>query len=270
VARSRRHGFESCDAEATAVLLVHKALRAAEMEGLAEARLMLIDWLAVVVARAAYAFPTPGALPDASLAACPQLQLLPKLVYGLLCSPLLRALHTHPDARAHAAYLAASAAPDTLLRLLYPSLSSWQDAETPGVAGLPLSRNTLNASSTPLFVLDAVTTVIVYAAPCQPGVLDAEFPPSHKVRTQHSFSMSPFNAWPTIRSRFCHPQSLLRTGIGALRERRGCTPRVLFIRGGVDDSSAFEALLLDDEADGEGGLSSFLAHTSSMAQELLG
>ncbi len=183
MARTRRQVFETCDAEATAVLLAQKALRVATADGVAEARLMLTEWLAALVARASEAFPSgAGATPDASFVACPPLMPLPRAVFGLLCSPLLRALRAHPDARAHAAHLAAALPPDALARLLYPSLAGWRDAETREHGELALARAAMAAACAPLYVLDAFTTVIVYGAPSPPGAPEHPFPPPHKVR----------------------------------------------------------------------------------------
>ena len=183
VARSQRHAFDSCDAEVAAVLLAHKALRAAEEDGVAEARVMLTDWLAALVARASEAFPSgAGATPDASLAACAPLAPLPRAVYGLLCSPLLRALRTHPDARAHTAHLAAALAPDALARLLYPRMASWRDAETLEYDGHALARSDMAVAGASLFVLDAFTTIVVYAVATPPGAQAQPFPPAQKAR----------------------------------------------------------------------------------------
>ena len=172
VARSRRHGFESCDAEAAVALLTHKALRAVATEGLAEARAMVSDWLGALVARASEAYPSgPGATPDATLGgACPPLASLPRAAFGLLRGPLLRG-GAHPDARSHAAHLAAALTPASLATLLYPRASPWQDPDTAidDPEGLPLARTSLQEAEAPLIVLDALIDVLVYAAPPPPG-----------------------------------------------------------------------------------------------------
>lgn len=183
VARTRRQIFESCDADVTAVLLTHKALRVAAADGIGEARLMLTDWLAALVAHASEAFPSgSGATPDPSLAACTPLSRLPRAVYGLLCSPLLCALRVHPDVRAHAALLAAALPPDAHACLLYPRLGSWRDADTPDVGEHALTRSAMAIAAAPLFVLDGFTTVVVYAWPTPAGAQQQPFPPLHKVR----------------------------------------------------------------------------------------
>jgi hypothetical protein len=268
VARSRRQIFETCDAEATAVLLAHKALRAAASDGVGEARLMLTDWLAALVARASEAFPSgSGATPDASLSACAPLAPLPRAVFGLLCSPLLRALRAHPDARAHAAHLVEALPPDALACLLYPRMVSWRDADLRVEGEHALARSAMAAAGTPLFVVDALTTVVVYAVPSPPGMPQEPFPPAHKVRSHGLLSCCPaLRAWCLMRS--FTKQSALRGALNALRDARPRTPRVLFIRGGVDDVTPLEALLLDDDG-ADGGLTAFLAHIGAAAQDML-
>ena len=64
------------------------------------------------------------------------------------------------------------------------------------------------------------------------------------------------------------PQSAMRIALNALRDTRPRTPRVLYIRGGVDDASMLERLLLDDDG-GDGGVVAFYAHVSSAAQDML-
>ena len=44
---------------------------------------------------------------------------------------------------------------------------------------------------------------------------------------------------------------------------------MVFVRGGVDDATPLEALLLDDGGGAEDGLAAFHASVSSAAQELL-
>jgi hypothetical protein len=267
VARSRRQIFETCDAEVTAVLLTHKALRAAAADGVAEARLMVTDWLAALVSRASEAFPSgAGATPDASLAACAPLAPLPRAVFGLLCSPLLRAVRAHPDARAHAAHLVAALPPDALACLLYPRMASWRDADTREEGWHALSRSAMAAAGAPLFAVDALTVVVVYAVPSPPGMPQQPFPPAHKVRSQHCCCAPALLA--SCLTRLYTKQSAVRAALNALRDARPRTPRVLFIQGGVDDAAPLEALLLDDDG-ADGGLAAFYAHVGTAAQDML-
>jgi len=223
LARTRRQMFESCDADATTVLLTHKAIRAASSEGILEARLMLTDWLAVLAARCSGAYAQPGSISttaDASFACCPALQPLPRLVYGLLSGPLLGALHVHPDARAFTASLATALEPLALSRVLYPKMVPWEDVDTVGGGTLSLARAAMAATGAPIYLLDALKTVLVYYAAVPPGAPQQPMPPPQK--------------------------SALRAALNELRDSRALTPRVLFVQGGRDDASVLEALLLDD------------------------
>ena len=81
VARSRRALYEGADGEAVVALLTHKVVKAARLEGLDEARMMLTDWLVFLAARLseAYAQQSAGARsadrrPTSAFADCPALQ----------------------------------------------------------------------------------------------------------------------------------------------------------------------------------------------------
>ena len=271
VARSRRHGFESCDAEAAVALLTHKALRAVATEGLAEARAMVSDWLGALVARASEAYPSgPGATPDATLGgACPPLASLPRAAFGLLRGPLLRG-GAHPDARSHAAHLAAALSPAALATLLYPRAAPWQDPDTAieDAEGLPLARAALREAAAPLVVLDALTDVVVYAAPPPPGAPPAlPLPPRVRALCAHARGASG-------RALMCvavlRAQSALQLQLNALREARPCTPRVQYILAGTGGEAALEAMLLEDGGGGEPTFDAFLDAVSVAAQEMIG
>ena len=271
VARSRRHGFESCDAEAAVALLTHKALRAVATEGLGEARAMVSDWLGALVARASEAYPSgPGATPDATLGgACPPLASLPRAAFGLLRGPLLRG-GAHPDARAHAAHLAAALTPAALATLLYPRASPWQDPDTAieDAEGLPLARTSLHEAAAPLVVLDALTDVIVYAAPPPPGAPPRlPLPPRVRMRC---FALHCAGDHALIRASLLCAQSALQLQLNALRETRPCTPRVQYILAGAGGEAALEEMLLEDGGGGEPTFDAFLDAVSVAAQEMIG
>jgi hypothetical protein len=200
---------------------------------------------------------------DASLRACPALALLPRAVFGLLRSPLLTAIYSHPDARARCAAVASSLDPEALSSLLYPSMTAWLDADTPlleppaeggganggggGRAQLPLSRSSLAAPGAAAILVDCGLAVIVYAPPQPPGAAAPPMP------------LPP------------PPRSALRAAIAELREQRVPAPRLVYIRGGVDDAlEALEAALLDDGGPlPDSGYQAFLAAINQAAHEAL-
>jgi len=179
--------------------------------------------------------------PDVTFAHNIPLQPLPRLVFALLRSPLLCAMGTEPDARTHLQCLCASLEPAALVRTLYPALSSYADPDEVAFPRHSLSRAALTTSGSPIFLLDAYSLIVVYYAP---GAA-AQFPPPHK--------------------------SALRDTINKLREERPLTPRVVFLKGGVDDVSAFEAALMEEpdpeRLRSEGA--SYVQFTQQMALETL-
>lgn len=278
VAIGKKALYESADAEAMLALLTHKVVRAAQREGLEEARLMLTDWLVILAARYAEVYgrgavaakPLAGARRvDASFSECVPLQALPRLVYGLLRTALLQPLNVHPDQRTYLGSLAGVLEPQSLARVVYPLLCSWVSPDALAFPAHSLSRAALVTSGCSLFLLDAYLLVIVYYAAAPGGAAAAAehaFPPPHKVREDFRaprFSFFVFsilhqcfmrtNDWGTCRDlpdafspSTCAPlQCALRAQLNSLRETRAFTPRVLFIRGGLDDASEFDSQLIE-------------------------
>ena len=112
---------------------------------------------------------------------------------------------------------------------------------------LPLSRAAIGAASGACaFLIDALLTVIVYLPPPRAGQSAMTLP--------------------------LPPKSALRAAIGELREGREVTPRVLYLRGGAEDCSAFEDMLLDDGSSAlvdDSSFASFLAAVDQAAAEAL-
>ena len=249
LARSTRAMYDSCDAASVTCVLIHKALHAASLRGTSDARHMLVDWMALVASTCSGLTPPSGAPagpsnglhapPDPTCATCPALRAMPRLVFGVLASPLLWPLRSHPDLRAVSMSLATSLNPRHCALWAYPTLTPWTDVDTEvsdQAGGLPLSRSAMAfAGGAPLFILDAFHTIIVYHAPVAPGQEQQPMPP-------------PLG-------------TLLRAKVNELRDSRGITPRVLHLRGGVDDIAPLEAALLDEGGacvDGDASLGKFL------------
>lgn len=91
--------YRDVDPDAVLALLMHKAMKAASVEGIPSARDLVADWLVNCVSRyTANMYERQGVIiPDdfatddvlVDLDAFPQLQVIPRLVYALLRSPLL-------------------------------------------------------------------------------------------------------------------------------------------------------------------------------------
>lgn len=255
VATGPKELFSAADPEVVVSVLAHKIFRAAAEASLSEGRLLLSDWLVILTSHYNHemglaSFDADDDAPvDGAFADCVPLQALPRLVFALLRSPMLRpGGGVGPDARTHLRTLASRLDPPSLVRLLYPALSSYADPDTVAFPRHSLSRAALTMSGAPIFLLDALTVVVVFYAPAQPGSPQADLP-------------------------FPPPQrSKLRAAVNAIREERGVTPRVVYVRGGADDPSPFDELLLE-EHDVEGcdgmGFVGFLQQVEVQARQFM-
>jgi hypothetical protein len=115
--------------------------------------------------------------------------------------------------------------PSYLLRAVYPVLSSYETPDKQAYPRHSLSRAALITSGSPIFFLDAFTSLIVYYAPTADPSLP--FPP---------------------------PQNCaLRGMINKLKQERNITPKLLMIRGGYDNAEPFERYLIEEQdVDGSG------------------
>ncbi|CAI5935295.1 unnamed protein product [Closterium sp. NIES-65] len=231
-----------------------QVIRASLEEGVREGRLLLQDWLVILTAHYNHAFglaqfnqPHSVTRLDVSFSACPQLQPLPRLAFALLRSPLLQLPRegVHPDLRTFLHCLYGSLDPSFLMRAVYPVLSSYTTPDRPAFPRHSLSRAALVTSGSPIFLLDAFSTIIIFYSPAAPP--DLPFPP---------------------------PQtSLLRTTINRLKADRIITPRTITIRGGVDSTAPFETFLIEEQdvdGDVEGGAvgMGFVAFLESIARDV--
>ncbi|KAF9598246.1 hypothetical protein IFM89_026077 [Coptis chinensis] len=204
-AKSTNELYDSVDPEVVLSILVHKVILASLEQGVREGRMLLQDWLVILTAQYndACKLLQRGSgnsivtQVDVDFLQCPQLQHLPRLVFALLRNPLLR-FHeegVHPDYRIY-------------LQCLF--------------------------SESPIFFLDAFTTLIVYYASTADPALP--FPPPH--------------------------DCLLRTTINKVKQDRSITPKLIFIWGGHEDASAFENYLIEEQDVDGSGLTSVMGYVS--------
>ncbi|KAL3752313.1 hypothetical protein ACJRO7_013033 [Eucalyptus globulus] len=249
--------YDSVDPEVVLSLLVHKVISASLEQGVREGRMLLHDWLVILTAQYNDAYkliqPKNGSpvntQVDVAFLQCPQLQTLPHLIFALLRNPLLR-FHeegVHPDYRIYLQCLFSALEPSSLHRAVYPRLTSYSTPDKQAYPRHSLSRAALITSGSPIFFLDAFTTLIVfYSSTADPSL---PFPPPH--------------------------DCLLRTTINKLKQDRSITPKLLFIRGGQEDASAFESYLIEEQdVDGSGltnnmGFVSFLEDITQGVLEYL-
>ena len=160
---------------------------------------------------------------DASFSSLEALQPLPRLVYGMLASPLLRRVEPghHPDEACAQRTLWAALPPPELANALYPQLSSWSSPDELAFPRHSLSRAAVDASGQPLFLLDAFSELVVYSRPAAAaGGAPPAFPP---------------------------PQGTeLRATVNALRSSRAVLPRLSWVREGSGDASVFWSRMIED------------------------
>ncbi|KAJ8476497.1 hypothetical protein OPV22_020224 [Ensete ventricosum] len=221
-ARSINDLYDSVDPEVVLSILVHKVNLASLEKGVREGRLLIHDWLVILLSQ----------YHDA---------------YKLVRSPLLR-FHeegVHPDYRIYLQCLFSSLEPSSLQCAIYPVLTSYATPDKQAYPRHSLSRAALVKSGSPIFFLDAFTNLIVYYSSTADSSLP--FPPPH--------------------------DCLLRTTINRLKQERSITPKLMFIRGGHDDATAFENHLMEDkDVDGTGlpsvtGFFTFLEEIASDVSE---
>ncbi|KAJ6927761.1 protein transport protein SEC24-like [Populus alba x Populus x berolinensis] len=253
-ARNMNELYDNVDSEVVLSILVHKVILASLEQGVREGRMLLHDWLVILTAQYNDAskivqFKNGGSLTaqvDVAFSQCPQLQPLPRLVFALLRNPLLR-FHeegVHPDYRIYLQCLFSALEPSSLHRAIYPVLTSYSTPDKQAYPRHSLSRAALITSDSPIFFLDAFTTLIVfYSSTADPAL---PFPP---------------------------PQDcLLRSTINKLKQERSITPKLIFIRGGQDDASAFENYLIEEQhVDGSGFASvmGFVSFLEDVIQSVL-
>nr|XP_023915543.1 protein transport protein Sec24-like At3g07100 [Quercus suber]POF06666.1 protein transport protein sec24-like [Quercus suber] len=236
--------YDSVDPEVVLSLLVHKVILASLEQGVREGRMLLNDWLVILTAQYNDAYKLVqykngssviGQV-DVAFSQCPQLQPLPRLVFALLRNPLLR-FHeegVHPDYRIYLQCLFSALEPSSLHRAVYPVLMSYSTPDKQAYPRHSLSRAALITSGSPIFFLDAFTTLIVfYSSTADPAL---PFPPPH--------------------------DCLLRSSINKLKQDRCITPKLIFIRGGHDDATVFENYLIEEQDVDGSGLTSVMGFVS--------
>ncbi|KAF3948436.1 hypothetical protein CMV_025565 [Castanea mollissima] len=124
--------------------------------------------------------------------------------------------------------------PSSLHRAVYPVLMSYSTPDKQAYPRHSLSRAALITSGSPIFFLDAFTTLVVfYSSTADPAL---PYPPPH--------------------------DCLLRTSINKLKQDRCITPKLIFIRGGQDDATVFENYLIEEQDVDGSGLTSVMGFVS--------
>ncbi|KAK9072674.1 hypothetical protein SSX86_009109 [Deinandra increscens subsp. villosa] len=249
VAHNFNELYDSVDHEVVLSILVHKVILASLSEGVREGRVLLHDWLVILTAQyneacknslSDFRRSSTDSLIDVTFSQCPQLQSLPRLVFALLRNPLLR-FHEegiHPDYRIYLQCLFSGLEPSSLHRAIYPLLTSYATPDKLAYPRHSLSRAALMTSESPIFFLDAFTTLIVfYSSTADPTL---PYPPPH--------------------------DCLLRRTINKMKQERSITPRLMFIRGGQDDASVFDSYLIEEQDVNGGGFANAMGFVSFLEE----
>ncbi|EEE60965.1 hypothetical protein OsJ_14735 [Oryza sativa Japonica Group] len=218
--------YDFVDPDVVLTILVHQVILAS-LSDVLEARIWLRDWLVNFIAQynKAYKVVRSGGTGmsdiDVDFIHCSQLQPLSRLVFAFLLSPLLQ-LHgqgIHPDYRTYLQCLFSALEASSLRQAICPTLISYSSPDVEAEVHQSLSRSVFNSES-PIFLLDAYTDLLVYYSPTVSSTIP--FPPP----------------------RDC----LLRSKIDRLKQERNITPKLVFIHGAHDDTTAFERYLIEDQS----------------------
>eukprot|EP00892_Ulva_mutabilis_P001550 jgi/Ulvmu1/11396/UM075_0058.1 len=226
VARSSEALYAGLRTEPSMTLLMHKAVRHAARESVADARLLLQDWLAQFIVGW---HQHTGKLPEGSTASHTDidatLSAAPAAIAALVPAlhALLRSDPFSPErsvARADGTrallLLWASLSPPDLLLCLYPMLVAVENVEDVEPSRCPLSLASLRDMPAEMFLLDAYRRVFVM------------------YRQQSRLPFPP------------QPECMLRKMTKAMREQRRIVPEVVFCREGDAQAAEMQAYLINE------------------------
>ncbi|KAL6652852.1 hypothetical protein ACP70R_011777 [Stipagrostis hirtigluma subsp. patula] len=240
--------YDFVDPDVVLTILIHQVIWAS-LSDVQEARLLLQDWLVIAIAQYNKAYKNVRSGGDTEIygidvdfSHCSQLQPLSRFVFAILLSPLLQlnGEGIHPDYRTYLQCLFSALEPASLRQAIWPTLISYSSPDVEAEVHQSLSR-TVFTSGSPIFLLDAYIDLLVYYSPTASATIP--FPPP----------------------RDC----ILRSTIDRLKQERNITPKLVWIHGAHDDTTAFEKYLIEDQIldashlASSSGFSSFLEEARS-------
>lgn len=210
---------QSGDANAIATVMLHKAIATADEQGIAEARELLSNWLAELLAKTSS---DEGNGPNGTLEVCPPIATLPRLVFGLIRSFLFRQEVVAPDMRAAVRCIWEDLSAELVAAAAYPRLMSFPNLQEKSMKDLALSSQAVKECGHGILMLDAFSEVIIY------------------------YAASADRDWP-----FPPPESsmVMRVRAACIRDRP-LTPKVVVCREGTPKDRWFKSLLIEDAAAG--------------------
>lgn len=191
-------------------------------DGLSEAKALLQDWLVILTSQ----YNQYGSLNnssarniDVTFAKYANMQMLPRLVYGLSRSRMLAA-DTSEDERIYLFSLLSSIEPGQLVRIVFPTMSSWQNADEFLSRPHPLSLEHIETEGKAVYMLDGLTELFIYYTARARDCEGLSFPPAES--------------------------SKIRQEVARLYAERTITPRVTITQAGSADARLFERLMIEE------------------------
>lgn len=162
--------------------------------------------------------------------------------------------------------------PSSLNLAIYPLLSSYDTPDKQAYPRHSLSRAALITSGSPIFLLDAFTTLIVFYSSTASAAIPFPPPQDCKWCFINLFLSTEKPLWfrkvglLCLSDKWFHlclsNSGLLRTTINKLKQERIITPKLTFIRGGHDDATSFENYLIEEQDVEGSGFTSVMGFVS--------
>ncbi|KYR00837.1 hypothetical protein DLAC_02891 [Tieghemostelium lacteum] len=231
--------FKSVEIETLFSLLTLKLIRESIEKGIPEARVLLEDWLINITTKYnenVVILNNVVAQADTSFIQLPNLKLLPRLVFALTKSMLLKelwveiedvTLESASDNWVYFQCLFSSLEPRLLQRAVYPLLISYSSLNTINFKYLSLSAHTVETTPSQLYLLDSYDQLVVYYKETS---TDTFPPPSNSLITQT---------------------------INISKQDRHTTPVVQYLKGPLYET--FKQHLLEEESGSGSSYKEFLA-----------
>eukprot|EP01119_Soliformovum_irregulare_P022451 TRINITY_DN7681_c0_g1_i4.p1 TRINITY_DN7681_c0_g1~~TRINITY_DN7681_c0_g1_i4.p1 ORF type:complete len:569 (+),score=113.60 TRINITY_DN7681_c0_g1_i4:598-2304(+) len=243
VAANEEDIYRSAVPEVILTLLVAKLSRSIVEEGLQEARLLVQDWITILVShynRNITWNRKSSKVVEMSFTLHPHLLWLARFLFGLVKSPFMSQLHS-PDADywSYLHHLYTSLDPSLLRKCIYPSLSSYGSVNNMSSGDVVLSHTSVVTSRGRIFVVDAYSLLVVYYTD---QASDQPFPPPK--------------------------DSTIRSVIATIKQERAITPKIMYIQSQTTEAGIFEMLLVEEQNKMGGSFTQFLDQVKNQVIDL--
>lgn len=235
--------WNGIDANAVSTLMFHKGIATADEHGITKARMLLFDWLARLLAKVAAQ--NNEDVVEPMLKSYQGLQSIPRIVFGLIRSFLFRQEAVAADLRAAIRCIWEDLSADLLVAAAYPHLRSFAGINRSGLDEVSLSAAAVRACGHPIFLLDALSEVVIFYSEQAAQEKNMPFPPPEDCL-------------------------VMRKRREAVRDRP-VTPRLVVCRDGTPKDRWFKSYLMEDAGPGAGAqsFSSFIEGVSDAASDFL-